>query len=162
MENNDEKKILYKIAVEQVRHEANLSWYVFQTYIIVHTILVGFLLSNAFAKSLASPYGILIISAVGLFLCIPWRATSKRNSAYHHFRMAQARELEPEGWDFLKGKGKSFADGNEVEAGGEKHKITCLAQILRRPVAAKYIVYAFVLVYIITLFSSLINLPIFS
>jgi hypothetical protein len=132
----------YKLAVEQVRYEAYLAWQNFSTYLIVHAILMAFLLRYSFDyESLRSNISVLIASLVGLLLCVPWRTTSLRNSAYHSFRMAQARELEPEGWNYICGRGQEFALGSSVKADGDDHRIPWLGRVLRRPTAAKSIVY---------------------
>ena len=143
----------YKIAVEQVRHEANLSWQNFRTYLIIHAILLAFLLRSAFNQDSDSHIGLIIICLFGILLCIPWRATSKRNSKYHSFRMA--RELEPDEWNFLRGKGQEFAEGGEVEVDGNKYQIPWMGRVLRRPVAAQFIVWGLVAVYLLIIFKSL-------
>ena len=158
MKDKDTKLQHYDLAVNQVRHEANLAWQNFQTYLIAHTVFMAFLLGHAFdLKTSGSTFGVLITSLVGVILCVPWRATSQRNSAYHSFRMAQARELEPDGREYLRGRGREFAKGASVIADGNSYQIPWLGRVLRRPKAARMVVYIFGIVYAIIFLCNLFS-----
>jgi hypothetical protein len=72
--------------------------------------------------------------------------------------MAQARELEPEGWDYICGRGQEFASGSSVKADGDDHRIPWLGRVLRRPIAAKAIIYIFAIVYALIFINGLLSL----
>ena len=148
----------YKIAVEQVRWEGNLGWDNFRTFLIVHTIFIGFLLKGVFERQDTYSVGSFFIALIGILLCIPWVATKIRNDSYYRFRMAQARELEPDDWSYFKGKGKDFSDGKTVEIQGKPYKIRKLGQVIKKPLATTIIIRTFLVIYILIAISSCINM----
>ncbi|MCK4822588.1 hypothetical protein KA005_42885 [bacterium] len=83
-----------------------------------------------------------------------------RNHGYYTFRMAQARELEPDDWSYFKGKGQNFSDGKSVEIQGETHKIPRLGRVIKKPLATALIISIFFFVYLFIAISSYINVEI--
>lgn len=148
----------YKIAVEQVRYEGKLGWDNFRTFLIAHTIFIGFLLKGAFESQDIYSIESFCVSLIGIWLCIAWWATKERNHAYYIFRMAQARELEPDGWNYFKGKGQKFSDGESVKIEKKPYQIHKLGRKLRKPAATKSILGAFFFAYLYIAIVSFINI----
>ena len=99
-----------------------------------------------------------LLSLIGIWLCIAWWATKERNHAYYIFRMAQARELEPDGWNYFKGKGQKFSDGKSIKIQGKCYQIPKLGQKLRKPAATMSILGTFFIVYLYIAIVSFINI----
>lgn len=148
----------YKIAVEKVRYEGKLGWDNFRTFLIAHSIFIGFLLKDVFESQDIYSIESFCVSLIGIWLCIAWWATKKRNHVYYIFRMAQARELEPDGWNYFKEKGQKFSDGKSVEIQGECYQISKLGQKLRKPAATMSILGIFFIVYLCIAIVSFINI----
>jgi hypothetical protein len=143
-EGSDPKR--YEIAILQVRYEGQLLWQRFGAFFIPHGIFLGFLLGEAFDPTLPRS-GVFLTSLIGIILCVPWLAVLKRSSAYYTFRIAQAREIEPPGWDLLAGKGERFSAGECVVV-RDHHKMPRLARILRTERAGVLLVYMFGFIYL--------------
>ena len=148
----------YKIAVEQVRYEGKLGWDNFRTFLIVHTIFIGFLAKDVFERQDTYSVDSLFTSIIGILLCIPWFATKIRNDSYYEFRMAQARELEPDAWSYFKGKGQEFSAGKYVKIQDKSYQIPKLGRVITKPLATEIIIWTFLVVYILIAINSCINM----
>ena len=143
----------YLTALDQVKYEGQLLWHIFSSFLLTHTIFVAFLLHSSFGATTFFNYriGSFVAGFVGLLLCLPWAGSYLRSSAYYIFRMAQAREKEPQNWDLIRNKGELFSAGEEVNIGNEPYEISGLAKVLRtkRSVPLLIIVFAFVYLFVI-------------
>lgn len=117
---------LYEIAIQQVWYEGQLLWQRFGAFLLPHTIFLAFVLNSAATRQLASyAPGVFWPSVVGLLLCVPWLAVYVRSSAYYVLRIAQARAVEPPGWQLLGGAAQDFSGGRSVSIGGESLRMPC-------------------------------------
>jgi len=138
----------YRAALEHVRYEGQLLWQIFHAFLLAHTVFLSFLLNSAF-RSESSGYqpAVFFPGLLGLFLCLPWFASYLRSSAYYKFRMAQAKETEPEDWNIIGGKGERFSRGLPVTIGDECYRIHWLGRILRTKRSVPALILAFALAY---------------
>lgn len=136
----------YRTALEQVRYEGQLLWQIFGAFLLAQTVFLAFLLQTAFSKHGYQP-AVFFPGLLGLFLCLPWLASYLRSSDYYVFRMAQAKEVEPEGWNIIRGAGERFSGGNPVEVGGKSYRVNWLGRALRTKRSVPALVLAFALAY---------------
>ena len=137
----------YRIALQWVQYEGGLLWQIFGAFLLPHTIFLAFLLQAVLGADLpADQPGCFWPSVIGLVLCIPWWAAYNRNSAYYKFRLAQAKDTEPEGWELLNGPVERFADGHEVTVGGGTLRHKGISRLLntRRSVTLMIAIFAVV------------------
>ncbi len=139
----------YQESLELVRYEGSLLWQIFGAFLLAHTVFLGFALSLALTEDALAQWqlGSFLLGLMGLLLCLPWWSCFRRNSIYYIFRMAQAREKEPVGWDLVAGKGKRLAEGECVQVGGECHQIRGVSRWLRTRRAVPLLIIAFALAY---------------
>lgn len=123
----------YKSTLDLLIFEAQFLWTIFSTFLLVHTIFLGFLVQNAFKENLFFNYNLpcFISGLIGLFLILPWYGTYKRNSDFYELRMAQSRQSEPKNWKLISNTGQKFADGGKVIVDGKEYKISYWGRILR-------------------------------
>lgn len=146
---NDTQADLYRVALEQVRYEGQLLWQIFGAFLLAQTVFMAFLLQATFTQPLVLTFrvGPFVAALIGLVLCLPWAATYLRSSAYYIFRMAQAREAEPEGWKLLKDVGEAFSEGRQVKVGATPYQVGWLSRNLRTKHSVPVIIVVFVIVY---------------
>lgn len=138
----------YRIALEQVRYEGQLLWQIFGAFLLAHTVFLAFLLQSAFnGDSPGYRLSVFFPGLLGLFLCLPWFASYLRSSDYYIFRMAQAKEAEPEDWNIIRGNGEVFSKGDSVEIGGRFYRVNWLGRVLRTKRSVPALVLAFALAY---------------
>jgi hypothetical protein len=77
-------------------------------------------------------------------LCGIWFATHSRISSYFDFRLAQAREAEPEEWPLLGGVAEQFAHGLVVHLGERHHQIAWAGRWSARTASRLLIVVFFI------------------
>lgn len=120
MPDKDPHQEIYNIAIQQVRYEGQVLWQRFSAFLWPHTIFLAFVLNSAAAHRFAvySP-GVFWPSVIGLPLCLPWLAVYERSAAYYNFRIAQARAVEPPGWQLLGGTAQDFSAGTSVSVNGK-------------------------------------------
>lgn len=147
-ENKSEDR--YQSALEQVRYEGQLLWQIFGSFLLAHTVFLAFLLQSTLGREPIVGYhpGGFLAAVVGLLLCIPWAASYLRSSAYYIFRMAQAKEAEPCGWNLIKGDGEKFAAGEKVTIGGEPYQIGWLPRVLRTKRSVPLLIVFFGMIYL--------------
>jgi len=140
----------YQSALEQVRYEGELLWQIFGSFLLAHTVFLAFLLQSTLGRKPIVGYhpGGFFATIVGLLLCIPWTASYLRSSAYYIFRMAQAKEAEPSGWNLIKGNGEKFAAGCKVTIGKESYRIGWFARVLRTQRSVPLLIVFFGIIYL--------------
>ena len=120
----------YKLLSKIVLHESKAMWDTAQLFLISNTILatiIGALLTTNSGET-AFKYRLILIgiSLLGLCISILWGFSYNRTTRYYKFRMAQAREIEPEGFNIFNGIPKSVAEGNTHKIDGEKYSVRVL------------------------------------
>jgi hypothetical protein len=140
----------YQSAAENVRFAGLLQWQVFSTFLLVHTIFLGVLLS---VLLLGSPnpnrFGVLAVCVVGILFVFLWAGSYCRHSSYYEFRMAQAKQCEPDEFHLFNYEGERFAEGDKVAISGKKHKIPPLGMTLRTRRGGIIMVISFYVFYIL-------------
>jgi len=153
MENKNKSEDKYQSALEHVRYEGQLLWQIFGAFLLAHTVFLAFLLQSALGREQIVGYssGSFFASLVGFLLCIPWIASYLRSSAYYEFRMAQAKEAEPDSWNLLKRNGEKFAEGEEVTIGEKKYRVRWFSRVLRTKRSVPLLIAFFIIIYLIIL-----------
>jgi hypothetical protein len=77
-----------------------------------------------------------------------WLASYKRRSAFYHFRLAQAREAEPDGVNVLKVNGEDFAGGKAVKIRKDCYQIKGIAKLRTRH-AVRMLIIVFFITYLV-------------
>lgn len=64
---------------------------------------------------------IFFLAILGLLISILWLLSYIRLSSYFKFKIAQAKQREPDNWMLLKEDGEAFADGVSIRIGRDTH-----------------------------------------
>lgn len=149
-EDSQTQKDFYLAALDYVKYEGQLFWQAFEALLLAHTVFLAFLLQAAFGTQQIPDFqlGTFLGGIVGFLLCIPWATVYSRSSAYYVFRIAQAKEKEPTGWELLKGAGERFSAGEKVQVGDRHYRIGWLGRVLKTQRSAPLVIVVFGLVYI--------------
>jgi hypothetical protein len=149
---DDPQRERYEAALQVVVYEGQLLWTVFGAFLLAHTVFLAVLLQGVGDARLPSNIsGGFWPAVIGLFLCIPWITAYLYRSKWYNFRMAQARDAEPDGWNLVAGVAKEFADGHEVRIAGEWFQQRGLPRALRTKQSAPLLVAVFAIGYITVL-----------
>lgn len=108
-------KSSYEMAVQLLSYEGQIAWQMNVLFIGLN-VGIGTIIQGYLDK--INTHYILVgaFSLVGVIINIAWLGTFRRNNKYYNFRMAQAREAEPEGWRLLSDRGYRFSKGHEIES----------------------------------------------
>lgn len=152
MENEQLKLEKYKIAVEQVKYESELLWQIMNVYMLSNSVFIG-LIANSLNSDIISDEWrptYLIFGGLGVLIAVAWLGAFLRCNKYYHFRMAQAKELEPEDMKLLNDRGERFSNRESVYIGGNSKpfRLEWLADKLKNKLAAQIMIIAFFVVYI--------------
>ena len=142
----------YQQALAQMRYEGNLLWTIFRNFLWPHTIFLSVLTSLLpDAKLPGFDLRTWVLAGLGMFWCILWGAIFARNSAYYHFRMAQARRTEPDDWNLVKGEGERFSEGEKICMPDrvKPYQMPLLATVLTTGKAVPLFILSFALVYFV-------------
>jgi len=107
--------------------------------------------SNEFAPE--SDFWTFLLSVTGLLITLLWLSSYRRRSFYYEFRVAQLREIEPDEWGLIKGKGKNFSDGEEVMVDGKGYELDILGRLRTRTIITLFIL-LFVILYSLLIWHS--------
>jgi hypothetical protein len=152
----DKSEGRYIQALEHVRYHGQTMWQIYSSFLVAHTIFLTVLLQSILGMQINSDhpsgsYLYVIYAGIGLGLCILWRATYDRLQSYYIFRMAQAREAEPTGWNLIKGDGEKFSAGEEVIIKGKPYRIKWFPRMLQTG-PASWLIGCFDLAYLVIIF----------
>jgi len=150
MDKEEKQLQLYLTAIEEVRHEANLLWQEFGSFLLVQSVFLAFLLQSTLGESLIiqTNLGSTMSAIIGFTLCFPWYGTFIRTKKFYKFRIAQAKEAEPPSWRFLADRGKNFSEGKEVKIGDQTFKMKWFERKLKPTNSAKIVIVFFAIIYI--------------
>jgi hypothetical protein len=125
----DKDKIrLYDLALNNAINEGRILWQSSQAFLVANTVIAGFISQTIFNDNheliFKSNLGIFFLAIIGLLLTILWYGSYERRSNYYKFRVAQARQREPDNWNLVRGDGKYFSEGDTIEitVDGDKEK----------------------------------------
>lgn len=144
---------LYERTQETVFHEAQVLWQTSAVFLTANTILFGFIASQIFSNYnqqllVKTNYGLMTISILGLIICFIWFVSSRRIGHYYRFRIAQARQREPEGWNLYSGDGQNFSEGSRIKIDDEVHSLE-FGRLLKNNDIPAYVICLFVVCYIL-------------
>lgn len=103
----------YQSALNLLFYEGQIAWQMNLLFIGLN-VGIGTIIGGSLSCISNNYFLILPFSIVGILINIGWLGTFKRNSKYYNFRMAQARETEPQEWQLVNGRGYKFSKGQEV------------------------------------------------
>lgn len=110
----DHQQARFLAALDQPRHDYEMSWIVFGAIFVAQAVLLGFV-GLALAVNPPLPRWDFVTAALlGIAFWLPWFLSFQRNAATHLFRMHQAWVYERLGWNLLSGNGRDFAEGRPV------------------------------------------------
>jgi len=140
----------FAAARDMLRYESDRLSNVFSAFLLANTVLMGFLLHAATSRGgfPGEPRTAVAGGLVGLCVSGLWLAAYERNASALEMRMARARETEPDGWELLTGRPRSFDEGHAVAFDGkdEPMRVKGLARLEIRN-AARLLIGLFIVVY---------------
>lgn len=161
----EEKRIRkYENALSLLFYEGEIAWQINIVFIALNVGL-GTLISSQI-KDGTLRYGapLIVYSILGILITCLWLGTFSRNNSYYSFRMAQAREIEPEDWRLIRDRGYKFSRGEKVvidspdiEPEDKVHRLSKFEKWASNKRALKYVIYILIGAYIILLFFSLVR-----
>jgi len=159
MEEEERKLRHYLTLVEEIRHEGDLLWTQYGSFLLVQTVFLAFLLQSALSEGIIFQFnfGVMISSLIGLLLCVPWLGTFLRTKKFYKFRLAQAAQAEPKDWRFIADKGKDYAQGKPVLIGEETFQMKWFERKFKPTNSAIIVIYFFITIYVLL---SLMSSPI--
>jgi hypothetical protein len=140
----------FAAARDMLKFESDRLSHTFSAFLLANTVFIGFLLhATTNAGGFPGVPGTAIAGGlVGLCLALVWLAAYERSASSLGMRMARARETEPDGWEILSGRPRSFDRGEPTEFDGEDEplRVTGLAQLEIRS-AGRLLIALFLVVY---------------
>jgi hypothetical protein len=140
----------FEAARDMLRFESDRLSNVFSAFLIANTLLMGFLLhaSTGHGGFPGEPGTACVGGLVGLCVSGLWLAAYERNASLVDMRLARARETEPDGWEVVTGRPRSFDRGDAVVFDGEDEpmQVSGLARLDIRS-AGRLLIALFVLLY---------------
>ena len=140
----------FAAARDMLRYESDRLSSVFSAFLLANTVLMGFLLHAAMSSGgfPGEPSTAVAGGLIGLCVSGLWFAAYERNASALEMRMARARETEPDDWELLTGRPRSFDQGEAVMFDGqdEPMRVKGLARIEIRN-AGRLLIAMFSLVY---------------
>jgi len=123
----EDARIGYQAAIQLWTYEGGQNWARFNVMLVANSIIIA-VLGLAITSANPSTAISVVLSVVGVILCIAWFLITKRGFDYQKYYVLSARELEEK---FLSkvittaSRGGAFADGKPVsiEIGGAPKKI---------------------------------------
>jgi hypothetical protein len=163
----DETRIRkYESALNLLFYEGQIAW---QLNIVFIALNVGLttLIGNSVKPFKQFDLLLIIYGILGVIISIAWLGTFKRNNRYYNFRMAQAREAEPESWHLLSVRGYRFSKGKKIiidslkiDENDKTHQLTSFEQWVSNKKALNAVIILFFCAYVLLLALSLIPIKI--
>jgi len=104
----------YGHALQLMFYEGQIAWQINVLFVGLN-IGIGTIIQDKLDKITEADPVLLWMSITGILINYYWLGTFRRNNKYYHFRMAQARELEPDSWKLLRDRGYRFSHGAEID-----------------------------------------------
>jgi hypothetical protein len=140
----------FAAARDMLRLESDRLSNVFGAFLLANTVFIGFLLHAATGNGgFPGEPGVAIVGgSVGLCVSGLWLAAYERNAAAVDMLTARARETEPDGWELLTGRPRSFDEGEAVTFDGEEEsrRVKGLARLSIRS-AGRLLISLFIVAY---------------
>lgn len=155
-QNNSENYKKYDLFLQFLFHEGQMAWQNFGIFLVAHTILTAEILRQLIEPSKQQNERIMLISLIGgLFITILWWISYTRRSLYYEFRTAQAKSIEPKGWNLLSGDGENFSKGNIINIKNKEYCLDCLNRCIFKK--SRYINYSFIILFFLFYLINLFN-----
>lgn len=145
-QSEDEKERRFKVVLNLYQLDSQALWNVFNSFFLVHALIAGFLLKVIMEKPMESGV-VIIVVILGIFLWLLWMLGYYRASQTCAFRLKQAQETEPEGWEIVGGKAKDYFNNFEITINGNKERMPFLAWFYNQ-YNRVFIMAAFIVLYI--------------
>ncbi|MGN6267227.1 MAG: RipA family octameric membrane protein [Ginsengibacter sp.] len=159
-----EKKVnetKYESALQLLFYEGQIAWQMNLLFIGLN-VGIGAIISSELQEFNPGNLLLIIISIIGIIINILWLGTFNRNNSYYHFRMAQAREAEPQNWSLLADRGYRFSKGEAIIIDNEKidpkdkdHKLTAFERYSSNKRAILISIWIFILGFSLILVGSI-------
>lgn len=126
----------YENALNLAYYEGQIAWPIKVLFVGLN-IGIGTIIQNKVDDPLHFDWVLFYMSATGVLMNLYWWGTFNRNNRYYNFRMAQAREAEPQHWQLVKKRGYDLSHGDkiiiEIGEGGKdpRHSIHQLSKFER-------------------------------
>lgn len=149
----DDRIEKYKIGLQLALNEGHVLWSFSQAYLVANTIIFAFISQRMSQSNLSiqPDFWTFILSLSGLIITALWLSSYIRRSDYYKFRIAHLNDIEPNGWNFVKGKGKDFSDGKDVTINGKTYRIGFLGRPRTKHISIIFI-FLFILIYTFLLY----------
>lgn len=138
----------YENALKIQQNEDGLFWQTMNIFLLANTIL-GSVIAVGLNRNLGSNTLLFILSIIGFLVTLIWWLSYQKRTNYFKFRMEQVKEVEPPSWDLLKGKGKDYSDGEEVEVGGYPYRMPRPARFIKTHEIHFLLIILFLIIYLI-------------
>ena len=112
----------YESAIQLLNYEGQIAWQLNLLFIGLN-IGIGTIISEQLSHFVKLNPLLIIMGIIGITINIFWLGTFRRNNKYYHFRMAQAREAEPQDWKLLRDRGYRFSKGETIEISEDGIKV---------------------------------------
>ena len=111
----------FAAARDMLRYESDRLSSIFAAFLLANTFLMGFLLHATTSSGgfPGEPGTAISGGVVGVCVSLVWLAAYERSASSLQMRVARARETEPDGWELLTGRPRSFDRGEEAVFDGE-------------------------------------------
>lgn len=118
-----DKNKLYELAFSYVLNETQVLWQLSQVFLLGNTVLSGFVVTilTKPKQDIANDITIYFLSGMGIIVSFLWLFSYARTSKYYEFRIAQAKQREPEHWMLFNGDGENFSEGATIEIDCKKY-----------------------------------------
>jgi len=117
---------LYKLSHALVIHEAQAQWNVSALFVLANSVLAGFIGTNLLQTNKPQPeiLTLKILVGIGLTLTILWFFSNLRTSNWYRFRMAQAKQREPDGWMLFNDDAENESKGDTIIIKEEEYNLS--------------------------------------
>jgi hypothetical protein len=109
----------YESALQLMFYEGQISWQM-NVLFVGFNVGIGAIIQEHLYSFDTKKMLLFIVSVIGLVINVFWLGTFRRNNRYYHFRMAQAREAEPNKWHLLSVEGYKFSKGKKIVKGDRR------------------------------------------
>src|SRR5690606_25214823 len=139
------REMQYEKALELLFYEGQIVWQMNIMFIALN-VGIGTIISSPLTGQFSQHRLLLgILSLFGLIINIAWLGTFRRNSKYYEFRMAQAREAEPDNWRLVKDRGQRFSEGDGVIIENKKYRLGCFGEFFSNKRAILISIWLFII-----------------
>lgn len=154
----------YESALQLAFYEGQISWQMNVLFVGLN-IGIGTMLQDDLADLKQLETLTIWLSSVGFIINIFWLGTFFRNNKYYKFRMAQARNAEPEIFSLVNNRGYKFSKGKKIDIvatfGDEDsdHKLNWFERICSNKNAIMVSIFCFLIAYAFLITFYITHLP---